>query len=268
VKLEGINGATVLFGIIGDPVAAVRSPEVFNSMFTRENLNAVFIPIHVHQDDLAAAWAGLTAIRNLRGIVVTMPHKLRIASFLDVVGDTGKFTGAVNAVKRDSDGRWFGEMFDGHGFVAGLRDQGHEPRNWKVSLHGLGGAGSAIAFALAQAGVKSLCLNDVDSKKSAAISRKLQAVFPALELSIGSAPLAELDAVINATPSGMNPSDPLVFDPSDYPPRTLVVDVITKPEMTPLLDLAARTGHNVHTGKHMHLGQARLAAQFFGFEGV
>jgi shikimate dehydrogenase len=64
----------------------------------------------------------------------------------------------------------------------------------------------------------------------------------------------------------MRPDDPLPFDPAVLPASTLVVDVITKPEITPLLQRAEQTGHRIHTGRHMHAGQAVEAARFFGFD--
>lgn len=268
MKLEGINGSTKVYGIVGDPISAVRSPELFNAIFSKENINAVFIPIHVGKSDMATVWAGLKSIQNLAGIVVTMPHKSSVAQLIDELGETGKFLGSVNAVRRESDGRWIGDMFDGHGFVDGLRAEGHDPQGWKVSLHGLGGAGCAIAYALARARVSSICLNDVNKDQIVKLMDQLQAEFPEIEICNGNSAGICLDAEINATPLGMNADDPLPFDPKKLPATTLVVDVITKPEITPLLHLAMQTGHRVHTGKHMHLGQARMAARFFGFEQI
>lgn len=266
MKPESLDGATRLYGIVGDPISAVRSPEVFNAMFARSGVNAVLVPMHVAAEDLAATWAGLTSIRNLHGLVVTMPHKARVAAFLDEVGLAGKIVGAVNAVRREPDGRWRGDMFDGVGFVDGLRAEGHQPRGWNVRLYGLGGAGAAIAVALAQAGVAGLCVHDLDGGRRDKLCRWLQTDFPSVSTSIGESPGAVFDAVINATPLGMKSSDPLPFDPAELPRETLVVDVITKPEMTPLLQRAANTGHPVHTGRHMHLGQARRVAEFFGYQ--
>jgi shikimate dehydrogenase len=268
VRLEGIDGATQVYGIIGDPIGSVRSPEVFNAMFSHENINAVFIPIHVSPDDLIQAWKGLTSIKNLAGIVITMPHKSRVAKLVDELSDTGKFLGSVNTARRGIDGRWTGDMFDGHGFVDGLRREGHEPEAWKVKLHGLGGAGSAIAFALAQAGVSFISLSDIDQGKCEALSTRLKTQFPTLNVDIGSTKGVHLDVVINATPLGMKGDDSLPFDPSELPSTTLVADIVTKPEMTPLLSIAEKTGHRVHTGKYMHMGQARLAAKFLGFESI
>jgi shikimate dehydrogenase len=266
VKLEQIDGATRLYAILGDPISAVRSPEVFNTMFARRGVNAVLVPIHVAAEDLESAWAGLVSLRNLCGLVVTMPHKARIAALLDEVGQAGQIAGAVNAARRDPDGRWRGDMFDGIGFVDGLRSQGHEPLGWNVRLHGLGGAGSAIALALAQAGVAGLSLQDLDAGRRDSLCHRLRADFPSVRITDAKSLDASFNAVVNASPLGMKSPDPLPFDPTELPRETLVVDVITKPEITPLLERAAATRHPIHSGKHMHLGQARRVAEFFGYQ--
>ena len=266
MKPKNLDGATRLYGIVGDPISAVRSPEVFNAMFERSGVNAILVPIHVAPEDLVTAWAGLTSIRNLHGLIITMPHKGRVTALIDEVGLAGKIVDAVNAVRREPDGRWRGDMFDGVGFVDGLRADGHQPVGWNVRLYGLGGAGAAIAVALAQAGVAGLCVHDRDDGRRDRLCSRLQKDFPSLNISVGESPGAVFDAVINATPLGMKSSDPLPFDPAALPRETLVVDVITKPEMTPLLQSAANTGHSVHTGRHMHLGQARRVAEFFGYQ--
>jgi len=266
VKLEELDGETRLYGIIGDPISAVRSPEVFNTMFARSGIHAVLVPMHVTADDLPSAWAGLTSIRNLCGLVITMPHKARVAALLDEVGTCGQIVGAVNAARREPDGRWRGDMFDGVGFVDGLKAAGHAVASWSVRVSGLGGAGAAIAVALAQAGVSQLTLHDLDTSRQKRLSDRLQSDFPAVRIATGVHSDSRFDAVVNATPLGMKSSDPLPFDPAELPRNTLVIDVVTKPEMTPLLARATSTGHSVHTGKHMHLGQARRVAEFFGFE--
>ncbi|RYF31877.1 MAG: shikimate dehydrogenase [Comamonadaceae bacterium] len=266
MKPKNLDGETRLYGIVGDPISAVRSPEVFNAMFEQSGVNAIFVPIHVAADDLVAAWSGLKSIRNLSGLVVTMPHKGRIAPLLDEVGLAGQIVGAVNAARREPDGRWRGDMFDGLGFVDGLRAEGYQPAGWKVRLHGLGGAGAAIAVALAQSGVAGLCIQDLESSRRDKLCKWLQVNFPSLDISADESSGAVFDAVINATPLGMKISDPLPFEPAALPQETLVVDIVTKPEITPLLERAANTGHPVHSGRHMHLGQARRVAEFFGYQ--
>ena len=259
-----IDGTTRVYAVIGDPVSAVRSPEWFNTLFEKNGVNAVLIPLQVGREDLAAAFTGLKTMRNLDGLVVTMPHKAPMCQLLDELGPAARTVEAVNAARREPDGRWVGDMFDGRGCVHGLHDQGHEVAGRSVFLLGTGAAGSAVAFALAEAGVRQLVIDDVDEERRARVAQRVRKAFPAVDVQAGELGAGEYDVVINATPLGMKPNDPLPFDPAVLPSSTLVVDVITKPVITPLLDQAQQSGHRIHAGNHMHAGQAIEAARFFG----
>ena len=266
METDNIDGTTRLFVIIGDPISAVRTPAVFNEMFGRQGVNAVFVAHHVAADDLNAAWAGLKTIKNLDGIVITMPHKTAMCGLVDSLGVNGRVVGAINAARRKGDGSWEGDMFDGVGCVAGLAKQKHEVAGKDVFLMGLGGAGAAVASALAQAGVRRLVVADLNTERRDRVINSVRAACPQLAIEAGELSSGPFDVVINATPLGMREGDPLPFDPAPLPVSTLVVDVITKPEMTPLLLAAKASGHRTHTGKHMHRGQAVSVAKFFGFD--
>jgi len=260
-----IDGTTRVYAVIGDPVSAVRSPEWFNTLFDKNGVNAVLIALQVERDDLATAFAGLRTMRNLDGLVVTMPHKAAMCELLDELGPAARTVEAVNAARREPDGRWTGDMFDGRGCVRGLRDQGHDIKGRCVFLLGTGAAGSAVAFALAEAGAGQLVIDDVDEARCAHVAQRVKQAFPEVGVQTGKLGGGNYDVVINATPLGMKPDDPLPFDPAGLPRSTLVVDVITKPVITPLLDQARKSGHRIHPGSHMHAGQAFEAARFFGF---
>jgi shikimate dehydrogenase len=259
-----IDGTTRVYAVIGDPVSAVRSPEWFNTLFEKNSVNAVLIPLQVGREDLAAAFTGLKTMRNLDGLVVTMPHKAPMCQLLDELGPAARTVEAVNAARREPDGRWVGDMFDGRGCVRGLHDQGHDIAGRSVFLLGTGAAGSAVAFALAEAGVRRLVIDDVDQERRMRVAQRVKKAFPAVYVQAGKLGAGEYDVVINATPLGMRPDDLLPFDPGALPRSTLVVDVITKPVITPLLAQAQQSGHRVHPGSHMHAGQAIEAARFFG----
>lgn len=263
MRTDQIDGAVTLYGIVGDPISAVRSPEFFNAWFQQHGINAVLVPIHVSAGDLGAAWQGLRSMRNVAGLVFTMPHKTAAAGLVDELGPTGQLVGAINTARREADGRWVGDMFDGRGFVRGLQDEGHGVAARRVGLLGTGGAGAAIALALAEAGVAELHLDDIDTARCERLAGALRARHPGTRVVMGSIAAAEPDIAVNATPLGMRADDPLPFDPARLPRQTLVVDVITKPEMTPLLCAAQAHGQAFHAGKHMHRGQALLAADFF-----
>lgn len=266
MQTEQIDGATRLFVIIGDPISAVRTPAVFNEMFGRQGTNAVFVAHHVVAEDLSAAWAGLKTIKNLEGVVITMPHKTAMCGLVDRLGVNGQVVGAINAARRGRDGSWEGDMFDGVGCVAGLAKQGHSVAGKSVYLMGLGGAGGAVASALAQAGVRRLVVADLNTERRDRVVSDVRAACPELAIEAGTLESGPFDVVINATPLGMREGDPLPFDPTNLPTSTLIVDVITKPEFTPFLAAAQKSGHLTHSGKHMHHGQAVSVAKFFGFD--
>jgi shikimate dehydrogenase len=262
-----IDGNTRLYAVIGDPIGAVRSPEWFNGLFARRGVNAVLVPMLVTAADLKPVFEGLKRVGNLDGLVVTMPHKGPMCELLDELGPAARTVGAVNAARRLRDGRWLGDMFDGRGCVEGLRTQGQEVAGRSVFLLGTGAAGSAVAFALAEAGVARLMIDDLDTARRDRVAQRVQTAFPSVI--VRAEPLSggeRYDVVINSTPLGMKPDDPLPFDPGVLPAGALVVDVITKPEITPLLRRAEQTGHRIHAGRHMHAGQAVEAARFFGFD--
>lgn len=262
-----IDGSTRLYAVIGDPISAVRSPEWFNGLFARRGVNAALLPMLVTAADLKSVFEGLKRVGNLDGLVVTMPHKGPMCELLDELGPAARTVGAVNAARRLPDGHWLGDMFDGRGCVEGLRAQGHEVAGRSVFLLGTGAAGSAVAFALAEAGVARLAIDDIDAARRARVAQRVQAAFRSVAVRPEAlARDSEYDIVINATPLGMKPDDPLPFDPAGLPASALVVDVITKPEFTPLLRRAEETGHRIHAGRHMHAGQALQAARFFGFD--
>ncbi|MFC3123715.1 shikimate dehydrogenase family protein [Pseudoroseomonas globiformis] len=265
--MTGITGATRLFGILGDPVAPLRSPALFNAAFARLGRDAAFIPIQLPVGTLPAAWEGLRRIGNLDGLVITMPHKEAVVPLLDALGPTARLTRSVNTVRRIGDGAWEGEMFDGEGFRDGLERTGHAPRGARILQVGCGAAGRAIALALARAGTAHLSLVDSDAGRVERLRAQLAESYPALSTSAGIAELAGHDIIINATPMGLSPGDPLPLDIRQLRQDQVVADVIPNPEVTPLVAAARERGCPTVTGRAMHEGQARLAAAWLGIEG-
>lgn len=259
-----IAGDTRLFVIVGDPIAQARSPAVFNRLFAEMGANAVLVPMHVPAAQLGTAIAGLKAIANLDGIVVTVPHKVPLVKAVDELGPMAARIGAINCMRRASDGRWVGEMYDGAGFVAGLQRQGLPPAGWRVFQAGCGGAGKAVAHALASAGVTALDLVDVEAHRQRELVAELRASYPGVEVCQGRQPDAGHDLLVNATPCGMAEADALPFDFAAAKKTAVVADLIMKPERTRLLQLAETRGHPIHLGRHLLESQASLVARFFG----
>src|SRR4051812_105268 len=147
-----VTGATRLYGIMGDPVAQVKSPGVFNPRIAAAGVDAVLVPLHVRTEAFDETVRGLMLLGNLDGLIATVPHKLRMLALADRVLPTGVQVGAINAMRRERDGRWTGDMFDGRGLVRGVRDRGIAVEGRRALVIGTGGAGSAGAGALAEGG--------------------------------------------------------------------------------------------------------------------
>ena len=258
-----ITGATRLYAIVGDPVAQVRSPEVFTARFAAENVDAVMIPIHVPAarfDEIAPA---LLSLGNLDGMLITIPFKARIARHASRLGPAATCIGAVNALRRESDGTWTGDMFDGVGFVRGAQRKGERVHGRRVALFGAGGAGSAIAYALADAGAQSIAVVDVDAAKAERLAQTLSRAFPICSIVAAARMPDRIDMVVNASPVGMRPDDgpPAAIGPLDA--GTIVGDVVIAERPTALIRHALQCGCRFVDGRDMHGGQLDALMQFF-----
>jgi shikimate dehydrogenase len=153
---------------------------------------------------------------------------------------------------------------DGRGFVAGLRSSGHDVGGRHVYMAGAGGAGTALAFALADSGISSLTIHNRTREKAKMLVERIAAAFPDCKASLGTANAAGHDLVINATSLGLHPDDKFSFDLTSADPRALFAEVVMKPEFTPLLLAARQRGHEIHSGIHMLNGQLEMMMAFFG----
>lgn len=260
--LSRIDGTTRLFGVIGDPIAQIKTPGVINPIFAQLSANILCIPLHVSERGLAAAWQGLRRLNNLVGFGVTLPHKSEIARLCDRLEPNAQRVGVVNCVRREPDGSMVGGLFDGIGFIAGLTSQGHDVAGHDVLLIGAGGAAAAVAFALADAGASRLVIANRTPAAAQRLVERIRIGLGVAFASVGSADPADYSLVINCTSLGLKPDDPLPVDPGRLSAQTLVADVIPTPEITALLRQAQRRGCSIHSGIHMITGQARLIAEF------
>jgi len=257
-----ITGHTQIFGIIADPVVQVRTPELINAYFAEHGIDAVMVPLHVPAESLAQAMDGLRTLRNLSGLVVTVPHKKAAAAMCARLGPTASVVGAANMLRRQHDGSWVGDMFDGEGFVAGLRGQGYDPAGQRILMVGAGGAAGAMAFALAQSGVAYLGIANRTRARAAEMAQRVRQVLPHAAVEDVDNDPAGYDMVVNATSLGMRADDPLPLDANRLDASTLVVEIITKPPMTALLQAAQQRGCPIHEGRHMLQAQIALMARF------
>ena len=261
-----INGATRLYGTIGDPIRQLRMTGVMPQVFAAVGANAVWLPFEGAADLLPVMLDALTKLRNLGGFTVTIPHKTGILPLLGRTTRRAEASGSVNLVRRDSDGTLAGDIVDGTGFVRGLAAQGHRVHGASVWLVGLGGAGGAIAAALCEAGVGRLLVTEIDAERAEiAIDRLLQH-YPDVPVAEVGTPPKGIHIAINATPLGLRPDDPLSFDPVSLDSTTLVADVIMSPVETPLLRRARAHGRRIHYGRHMLDHQIPLYLEWFGID--
>jgi shikimate dehydrogenase len=255
--LPGLSGATRVHLIVGDPVAQTKSPAGLTREFSARGIDAVCIPMQVAPADIDAFLAVARRVHNIDGIVVTVPHKLAATRHCDVLSERSRALAAVNAMRREADGRWSGEMTDGVALVAALRAAGCEPRGRRALVVGAGGAGSAVVLALAEAGAR-VAVHDIDAARRDDLVRRLAA----WTIAVGSVDPAGCDLVVNATPLGMASGDPLPVEAARIAPGTVVADLVTKPAVTPLLNAARERGAQIVTGEDMFAPQAGILADF------
>ena len=194
-----------------------------------------------------------------------MPHKVAVVDLLDEVSTAVKVAGSCNAVRRNADGKLVGDMFDGEGFVRGLKRRGQGVGGKTALVVGAGGVGSAIAASIAAAGASALALYDVSTPSQDALAGRLKRHYPALRVSTGSNDPSGFDLVVNATPLGMNPGDPMPIDVSKLAPETFVGEVVMKQETTAFLAAAKARGCRTQVGIDMLFEQIPAYLEFFGF---
>jgi shikimate dehydrogenase len=260
-----INGHTEFIAHLGWPTHAFKAPMIYNPYFESVGINAVVVPMGCKPEAFPAALRSLFQLENIRGALITMPHKVSVVDLLDEVTPTVKVAGSCNAVKRTPDGRLVGDMFDGEGFVRGLLGKGLSLLGARALVVGSGGVGSAIAASLAAAGVGALAVYDVHAATADGLAQRLRTHYPSIDVSTGSNDPAGFDLVVNATPLGMNPGDPLPIDMNRLQARTFVGEVVMKTEMTAFLSAAQERGCRVQIGTDMLFEMIPAYLEFFGF---
>jgi shikimate dehydrogenase len=259
-----INGHTEIVAHIGFPTHAFKAPMIYNPWFEKAGVNAVVVPMGCQAEDFPGFLRSVFSLTNIRGALITMPHKVTTVGLLDEVLPTAAIAGACNAVRRLPDGRLQGDMFDGEGFVRGVVRKGLTLKGASALVVGSGGVGSAIAASLAAAGLGAIALYDIHTESAEGLGQRLRQHYPALQVSTGSNDPAGFDLVVNATPMGMRAGDPLPMDMSRVAPTTFVGEVVMRTEMTAFLDAAKARGCAVQVGSDMLFEQIPAYLEFFG----
>lgn len=260
-----ISGKTVLIAHIGYPTEGFRAPMVYNPWFEKQGIDAVVMPMGVLPEDYPTSLRSIFKFTNIRGALVTMPHKVTTIGLVDECSTTAKIAGAANAILKRPDGSLLGDMFDGTGFTRGLRRKGFIFSGARCLVIGSGGVGSAIAASLAADGVASITLFDTYAVSAAGLASRLKTYYPELEVRIAGTDPAGYDLVVNCTPLGMKPDDPLPFDIIRLAPSTFVGEVVMKVEVTPLVKAARERGCRTQVGTDMLFEMIPAYLEFFGF---
>ena len=260
-----INGNTELIAHIGYPTHAFKAPMIYNPYFDHIGVNARVMPMGCRSEDYPAFLRAVFTLTNIRGALITMPHKVATVALLDRVTPTVNVAGACNAVRRAADGALEGDLFDGEGFVRGVRRKGLALKGARALVVGSGGVGCAIAASLAAAGVDQIALFDRQAEAADGLAERLRTHCPAIEVRTGSNDPAGFDLVVNATPLGMNPGDPLPLDVSRLAPTTFVGEVVMRTEMTAFLRGAQAQGCPIQVGSDMLFEQIPAYLEFFGY---
>jgi shikimate dehydrogenase len=259
-----ISGRTSLIAHLGYPTETFTAPMIYNPWFESRGIDAVVVPMGVMADDYPTFLRSLFRLSNIHGALVTMPHKVTTAGLLDAVSVAVEVAGSCNAILRRPDGSLYGDMFDGEGFARGARRKGFAFAGAKCLVVGAGGAGSAIAAAIAveRPGLIALC--DTRERVADDLATRLRRHYPALAVEVRGNDPAGYDLVVNATPLGMEEGDPFSFDPSRLDSRSFVGEVVLKGK-TPLIHAVAARGCRYILGTDMLFEQVPAYLEFFGY---
>jgi shikimate dehydrogenase len=261
------TGKTAVCGIIGDPVEHSMSPAMQNAAFAAEGIDWVYVAFRVDRELLSAAVAGVRAL-GLRGVNVTVPHKVDIMSFLDSIDPVAQRIGAVNAIVNDS-GRLRGYNTDAAGFVHALETGGVDVAGRRVIVLGAGGGARAVAYSLADLGAVPVIVNRTperaeslarDVSRDTGVDASWSALTPgAVDDLAGSAAL-----IVNTTSVGMSPHVSESPCPSSAMRRDLAVcDIVYNPLQTALMRDAEAIGAPTISGTEMLIGQGARAFELW-----
>ena len=264
-----INGSTDIYGLFGYPIKHTSSPAMHNTGFQKLGINAVYLPFEVKPENLSGALAALSAL-GIKGVNLTIPHKEACLEFLDDLSPEARLIGAVNTVVI-KDNKLTGYNTDALGFSASLKgDLGFNPAGNSVFIFGAGGASQAVTIQLACSGAKNIFVTDLDPKKSKKIADHIRDNIP--ECNIEAVELKSVEfkkkiskcqLVVNATPVGMKPDDPLPIEPEVLRPDLFVYDLVYNLKATKLVTAAKQKRAEAVTGTGMLLYQGVKAFELW-----
>ena len=259
--LKNLNGNTRLFMTVGYPISQVKSPADITRAFNQRGVDAVQVPVEVPPDKIDDFFKGIEGASNLDGLVVTIPFKFAGAKICKTLTPRSSRLGAANIMRRNPDGSWHGDMTDGIGFCNAVRKAGSIIKGHRALLIGAGGAGSAIGLALLDEGASQLAIYDIDTKRSQTLLNLLKNDYSGVSV-VSDTSATNFDIIAHATPTGMKSDDPLPLDVSQLTSQMHIGDVVTMPEVPPLIEAARARGCQTTTGIEMFDGHRKVVVDF------
>jgi shikimate dehydrogenase len=263
-----ISGTTTLVAHLGYPTHTFKSSLICNPWFEKNGIDAAVVPMGVKAEDYVAFFRSVFTLTNIRGALITMPHKVTTMELVDEISPTVAIAGATNAVLRREDGSLLADQFDGAGFARGMLRKGFNPSGKRALVVGNGGVGSPIAASLAGLGLAEIGLFDPNAAASEALARRIGVHYPDVKVVVGFKDPEGYDLIVNATPLGMDDGDPLPVDVERLTPGSYVGDVVLNTDITPFLRAAKDRGCTIQVGSDMLFELIPAYLEFFGFEGV
>ncbi len=260
---ESISGATLIYGVIGDPVRHSFSPRMMNAAFASLDMDARYLAFPVKSENIQDALAGIRAL-NVSGVNVTVPHKSSVIPHLDEVTPLAEKIGAVNTIS-NVQGCLTGTNTDYSGFIRSLKTLNCSPQNKTIALLGAGGSARALLAGLADAGASRVLVHNRTAERAEKLVSDISQYFPETKLesvSLQSIHETPLDLLVNTTTVGMvSTESPL--DLAQCQNIGLLVDIIYSPNQTPLLRQAEELGIASANGVGMLLYQGCDAFTFW-----
>ena len=257
-----IKGNSKLIGVIGWPIHHSKSPLLHNYWLEKYQINAVYIPIPVHPNDIEEAIKTLKKIGFL-GINVTIPHKEKLLNIVNIIDLNAKKIGAVNTIVFEEDGKILGKNSDGDGFYQNLIHHvpTYQPSTTKIVIYGAGGAARAIIITLIDRGCKNITIVCRDKNKAQKIIEDFEEPLSWISWNNRSEVLENCTLLINTTQLGMINEMSLEINLEMLPQNAIVYDIIYNPLETPLLKEAKKRNLIAINGLGMLIHQGRI-----GFE--
>jgi shikimate dehydrogenase len=262
-EVSYISGETRIFAIVGHPIEQVRSPEMVTAELTNRGRNAILIPLDVLPEEFESCVSQLMRVRNLDGLIFTIPFKQAACALASELSDQARAVGAINAMARGRGDQWVGDIFDGLGCVEAFRERQQSFRGRRVMLIGAGGAGSAIGVAVAHQGPAAMRIFDLDTRRATQLVEAIEKIDPHIDVDLANPTVEHIDILLNASPVGMLGDARMPINVVEIPSEIIVFDAIVKPELTKLLALAQQCGCQTIRGREMMRGQIKKIVDFF-----